>query len=310
MNGSEQVIATPNPLGINLSFAVKRWVEPEAWAERVVACGLELVQFSFDLLDPLWPARLRISLAQQHSKAAKAFGLEIHSAFVGLACYTYNNLLHPLPEGREAAMNWWRAAIETAAELETPRIGGPVGGMSVRDNVNPASRKERLDRLVEDLRTLLEYASKLGIREWLIEPTPLPRETPVSPEESVRLLEHLTGFIPVKLCIDVGHALYRPLYQEHARLEPWLALGNRIGMLHLQQTDGQSDSHWGFSTPGIVDLFKIRDLLKDGPEGIPVVLELFYPFEAADDYVWEDVRVSVGTIRRSWGYIKSDSDGE
>lgn len=79
-------------------------------------------------------------------------------------------------------------------------------------------------------------------------------------------------------------------------------------MLHLQQTDGQSDSHWGFSTPGIVDLFKIRDLLKDGPEGIPVVLELFYSFEAADDYAWEEVQASVKAVRQSWGYIQGDPD--
>lgn len=310
MKDAKQTNAIGNPIGINLSFAVKRWVEPEVWAERVVELGLNLVQFTFDLLDPLWPPHCRSSLAKQHSKAAKARGLEIHSAFVGLACYTYNNLLHPMPEGREAAISWWKAAIEVAAELETFRIGGPVGGMSVRDNADPVRRQERLDELLDNLHSLLDYAYGLGIREWLIEPTPIVRETPVSPEEAVMLLEKLAGPVEVRLCVDVGHALFQPLYREHARLEPWLALGrNRIGALHLQQTDGQSDSHWGFRNPGIVDVARIRDSLKGELGNIPIILEVFYPFECEDEYVWEDVRASVDIIRESMGSTKNGKNG-
>jgi sugar phosphate isomerase/epimerase len=291
-----------NPLGINLSFAVKRWVEPEAWARKVESTGLNLVQFSFDLIDPLWPVPLRNSLARLHDKAAKAHDLQVHSAFVGLACYTYNNLLHPLPEGREAAKLWWRGAIETAIELGTTRVGGPLGGMSVWDDANPVRRNERLTRLGEDLRELLEYAQSLGIAEWLIEPTPLTREIPFIPEEAKRLLDDLSGSISVKLCVDIGHALYHPLYGEKAQLDPWLALGDKIGLLHLQQTDGLSDSHWGFNDPrGIVVLPQIRDLLlKSGHKDLPVVLEIFYPFEVVDELVWQDVSLSVAKVRQTW----------
>ena len=39
--------------GVNLSFAVKRWPEPEVWAAFVRSeLGVTLVQFSFDLLEP------------------------------------------------------------------------------------------------------------------------------------------------------------------------------------------------------------------------------------------------------------------
>ena len=42
--------------GINLSFTVKRWVEPSVWAKIVrETLGLDLVQFTYDLLDPWWP---------------------------------------------------------------------------------------------------------------------------------------------------------------------------------------------------------------------------------------------------------------
>lgn len=39
--------------GINTCFAVKRWPEAEEWTAIVADLGLEQVQFSFDLLDPI-----------------------------------------------------------------------------------------------------------------------------------------------------------------------------------------------------------------------------------------------------------------
>jgi D-erythrulose 1-phosphate 3-epimerase len=292
-----------NPLGVNLSFAVKRWVEPEAWTAVVSDMGLSVAQFSFDLIDPLWPAPLRTSLATQHRAAAAARGITIHSAFVGLACYTYNNLLHPLPEGREAARLWWRGAIETAAELGTNKIGGPLGGMSVRDASDPARRSERLEGLRADLYDLLEYARSHGLTEFLIEPVPLNRETPSSVAEARDLLEKLRdAAIPVKLCVDIGHALYQPLYGTAANLEPWLEFGDALGLMHLQQTDGQSDSHWGLDDPrGIVKLEPLKQVLETHGYGdMPVILEVFYPFEASDEFVLRDVKSSVRQMRTVW----------
>ena len=43
-------------LGLNLSFAVKRWMKP---AQLAAMCkhdfGVEHVQFTWDLIDPWWP---------------------------------------------------------------------------------------------------------------------------------------------------------------------------------------------------------------------------------------------------------------
>ena len=292
-----------NPLGINLSFTVKRWVEPEVWTELVLSMGLSLAQFSFDLIDPLWTANLRLPLAKAHRQASEARGIRIHSAFVGLACYTYNNLLHPLLEGREAAKLWWRGAIETAVELGTARVGGPLGGMSVRDAGDPVKRAERLEVLRTDLLELLEYAQTCGLQEFLIEPVPLTRETPWSIDEARGLLTDLSSAkIPVKLCVDIGHALYQPLYGKTAKLEPWLELGDSVGLLHLQQTDGMSDSHWGFNDPrGIVNLEHVRTQLEaTNHNNLPVILEVFYPFEQDDAVVLKDVRSSIQKMRQVW----------
>jgi D-erythrulose 1-phosphate 3-epimerase len=292
-----------NPIGINLSFAVKRWVEPETWTAHVSSFGLNLVQFSFDLIDPLWSANLRSSLAKAHRNAAKTHDIEIHSAFVGLACYTYNNLLHPRSEGREAAKTWWRGAMEIAIELGTTRIGGPLGGISVNDATNPSKNLERLEVLNTDLHELLEYAKKLGLSEFLIEPVPLKREYPWTVTQAREVVaQHSTPKLPVKLCVDIGHALFKPLYGENAKLEDWLALNEAVGLLHLQQTDGQSDSHWALGDPrGIVKLEALKEvLLSNGHANLLVILEIFFAFEEQDDLVLEATRNSVNQMRQTW----------
>ena len=95
--------------GINLSFAVKRWVEPEVWAELVGRrLGLHLVQFTYDLLDPWWPASVREPMAARVRKFTADWGIEIESAFSGLANYCFDGLLHPEAEGRRASLNGGR----------------------------------------------------------------------------------------------------------------------------------------------------------------------------------------------------------
>lgn len=283
--------------GINLSFAVKRWPEPEAWAAFVREdLDLTLVQFSFDLLEPWWPEDLTRPLAARVRSAAEANGLTLHSAFVGLAAYTYNALLHPDPAGREAAKRWFQRAIDRAAEMGARAVGGPVGGLSVVDASRLDIRRARYAELLETLAELADYAKGQELEALLIEPTPLPREMPWTVEEAQTLLADLGETpIPIRYCLDVGHALYKPLYGQEARLEPWLAgLGEGIGLVHLQQTDGLSDSHWGFTRSGIVSPEGVAGALRVAGLGdVPLVLELFYPFELGDAQVVADVKESV-----------------
>lgn len=288
--------------GVNLSFAVKRWPEPEAWAAFVrERLDLDLVQFSFDLLDPWWPEDLARPLSERVRSAVTTNGLRLHSAFVGLAAYTYNQLLHPEPNGREAAIRWYRRAIERAAEMGAPAVGGPVGGMSVLAAGNAQERAARYGDLVATLHGLAEHAERHGLRELLIEPTPLPREVPWTPEQARTLLRDLTGSaVPVRYCLDVGHALFEPVYGDAARLEPWFdTLGDGIGLVHLQQTDGQSDSHWGFTRPGIVEVSTVAEQMRAGGIDAPLILEVFYAFELADDALEHDIVASVAACKRS-----------
>lgn len=289
--------------GINLGFAIKRWPQPREWAAVVHdELGLDLVQFSFDLLDPWWPERRR--LAERTRAAADERGISIHSAQIGLAKYTYNGLLHPDPDARAASVEWWRRAIDVAGELGCVAMGGPVGAITVPESAQPGVRERRYAELVETLAELSEHARATGLELLLVEPTPLAREIPSSVGESEQLARDLESrcAVPVRYVLDVGHALYQPLYGDSSGLTDWLRpLAPYIGVLHLQNTDFQSDSHWGW--PDERGLFDVEAFAADvraaGIQDVPVFLELFDAFEADDARVLRQTATSVEHCRRA-----------
>ena len=83
----------------------------------------------------------------------------------------------------------------------------------------------------------------------------------------------------------------------------WLnGLGSSIGALHLQNTDFQSDSHWGWPDPrGLFDLARFAaDVRAAGLQDVPAFLEIIYPFELADQAVLESIASSVAHCRANY----------
>lgn len=289
-------------LGINLAIATKRWPEPEAWAALVrERLGLDLVQFTYDLLDPWWPAAVRGAQAERVRRAAEAEGVAIHSAQIGFAGYSSNMLLAPDPALRVLGERWWEQAIEVAAGIGARAMGGPVGAMSVRSAAVPGEREARHAELVERLGRLAERAAAAGLEALLVEPTPLRREIPGTVDEARRLADELRGqtAVPVRYVLDVGHAMYEPLYGSPAPLGPWLeALRDDLGLLHLQNTDFQSDSHWGWPHPGgAFDVAAFAAEVAASELDVPVVLEVVHPFELDDDAMLANVVSTVDHCR-------------
>lgn len=285
------------PLGVNLCFAVKRWLEPEAWAAFVrEQLGLDQVQVTFDLLDPWWPEPERDRLVRRFRRAADVNDLVLHSAAVGLAHYLPGGLLDPTPEGRAVAVGWWRRAIDVTAALGAGAVCGPIGALSVAQASDPAAVAERHDGVAEAVAMLARYAAAGGVNEFLIEPTPIAREYPSSVGHCQQLFADLDrhGATGVGLLLDIGHALYQPLYGPDAAMADWTApLAHRIRAIHLDNTDGLGDPHWGWPHPqGRVDVASVAtDLRAAGLEDVPVFLEVFPRFEDPD----ESVRTLIGS---------------
>jgi sugar phosphate isomerase/epimerase len=290
-------------LGINLCFAVKRYLEPESWAQFVAEdLGLTTVQFTFDLLDPWWPEHERDILIRRVVKATGAFGLDIASAYVGLAHYLPGGLLDPSPDARAVAAAWWRRACDVAAALGANAIGGPLGTLSVADGASREARARRYDELLRAVAAITEHARAAGLTRFLIEPTPIAREIPSTIEQSQQLVTDLAvaAAIEVALTLDVGHTVYEPLYGPRATTKEWIdGLGATIGMIHLDNTDRRGDPHWGWPDErGTVDVADLGvELRAAGLGDVPVILEVYPRFEDDDSQVRALIASSVTHCR-------------
>ncbi|MCJ8510459.1 sugar phosphate isomerase/epimerase [Rhizobium lemnae] len=300
-------MSTANPLGINLSFCVKRWVTPELWAPVVRnRLDLDLVQFSFDLVDPMWPASLASRHARDVRKAADEHGLTVHSAFIGLAHYTFNQLLHPDPNVRTYAEQWLERAYCFAAEANIPRVGGPLGAIAsqIDGHELPSIGAEAYGALVECMLRLGEKAKAAGLSELYVEPTPMRREWPWTIEQARQMMVDVTDSATRwSLCVDWGHGTYQPLYGARAdTMQPWFeALNDVISAVHIQQTDYQFDRHWDFTEAGRVVPQEARTLLaRTGLAQSPVFLEVFYPFERDSKSILDALEASVLSLKQAF----------
>ncbi|GAA3742327.1 sugar phosphate isomerase/epimerase [Plantactinospora mayteni] len=277
-------------LGINLCFAVKRYLEPHAWARFVREdLGLSVVQFTFDLADPWWPADDRARIVEQVRKAADDWQLTIHSAFVGLAHYVPAGLLDPDPDARRLAITWWTRAAFMAGELGATAVGGPLGTMSVRDAADFVHREQRYRDLLDALDVIGGQVRQAGLDHLLIEPTPIAREIPHNVAQCKQLAAdlHERG-VPFGFAVDTGHTVYEPLYGPNANVGDWLdALASDTKLIHLDNTDRQGDPHWGW--PHERGRFDVADFAARldvaGLADIPVMLEIYPRFEDDDDQV-------------------------
>ncbi|WWR15539.1 TIM barrel protein [Lachnospiraceae bacterium JLR.KK008] len=291
--------------GLNLSFAVKRWLNPVQLADMIKHdFGIDHVQFTWDLIDPWWPQEQRDVMAKQYREAFANAGVAIDATFGGLASYSYAHLLAPARAQREAALIFFKRAADLTADMGAAVMGTPVGGMTYDEARNPVKRTERYQDMLEALRELAAYAKTKGLQEIHIEATPLITEFPHSPELSVQMMKDLEGTaIPVRLLVDWGHALYRPLLKEEADIDLWFKkCAPYIGSIHLQQTDGLWDRHWDFTREGMITPELIRRATKDaGLEDIMQYLEVVTIFEDDDDHVYEG-------MKRTMDYLHKELD--
>jgi sugar phosphate isomerase/epimerase len=285
-------------LAANIGLAAKRWPETAAWAQVLADAGIAHAQFTFDLLDPGVVDDL--DAYRRVREEAEAHGVAISSAFTGAGTYAQNMLGHPDPALRAASERWYERAVAAAAALGAPAVGGHMGALSVRQQADPAQREAAIERTVAAVLRIAEHAAGAGVACLLWEIMPVAREYPATMDEVRELMERLDPLaaVPVRLCLDVGHACRdgadateRDPYAWLERLGPWAR------SVHLQQTDGVLDRHWPFTEQynrqGIIDPDRVLAIVARLPQpALELALEPIPAPELPDAQVARDLQAS------------------
>ena len=275
---------------------------PRDWAKICAEeLGVNLVQFSFDLLDPRTIEPALSEILSETREAVREEGLTIHSTFTGLAAYSFNLLTHPSLGMRLDALDWYSRAIKVTGRLEVKSTGGHVASLSYPDYRDERRRNYLENFLLESLQYLSHLAYFEGLSMLLWEPMPLLREPPCTIADSRRLLEKVNegSKVPIKLTIDVGHQCTIGVKEPDNDVYSWLReLSPESPVIHLQQTDGKADRHWPFTEKynkiGIIKPEKVIEAIeKSGAKEVYLMLEIIHPFEAEEKTVLKDLKASV-----------------
>ncbi len=289
-------------LGVNLSFAVKRWQEPKELASVCSELKVNHFQLNFDFIDPWWPEDTRNKICHDYRDAFEEKGLCFDSVFGGMADYTFPQFLGYSKTIRDISSTFRKRSIDATVELGGTAYGLALGGMTHKDAYDPEKRELIYQETIERLIDLAAYGKRKGLQDIEVEATPLFTEFPNDPDSSLRMMKDLNGKtdIPVLLFVDWGHALFKPLLKDKADLKIWLTtLKPYLGNMHLQQTDGMLDRHWDFRhTEGIVTREMIQDVLSStGTEDKILYLEFSPAFETTDDDVLEGMKYSIEYLK-------------
>ena len=286
-------------LGINSCFAVKRWPQPDDWAQIVRAeLGLDVVELSLDLVENIGDAAVREQAAGQIRAALTRYDLAAETVFTGLAAYSLNLLMHPDSARRSAAGDWYRNAIDLAARIGARGMGGHVGAMSVPDWSDAATRAERWAGLQQSLTEISAAARSAGLEYLLVENLASHREPSTIASIETLLTDGDAAHVPVRLCLDVGHQCVPGTTGPDRDPYAWLGrFGGQLAEVQLQQSDGVADRHWPFTaernSAGRIDPGRVLDTLAEAGAGdVLLVLEVIPAFEQDDEQVLAELRES------------------
>lgn len=299
--------------GISTGFTIKRWTQPSEWVRLVKEdLRLDVVQFSFDQLDPRSSNDFIHKYCELVRNECKKYEVKIHSTFTGLSIYSHNLLYHPLKEGRLDGVDWFEKAFAITEKLGCNATGGPIGGMDVATFLSESERNISKRNAEQSLIQLLQTAEKYGIEHFYWEATPVEREGVITIDETRAFIEKINKIAgnnaaTFSLCFDVGHSTNPTLSNEEKNPFTWIkSLHDHIPVIHLQQSDGYLDRHWPFTEKynqkgNINPIDLLEAIKKTGKEEIVLLLEIGHPFEEDDQIVLKEIKESVAFWKEELG---------
>ena len=252
-------------LGINLGFAVNRYPEPQVWS-RIVGetLGLRYVQFVADLLNPFWPDDYVQNQITQIQAAATLYGIAVESLFTS-SFTRVNHLMHPDEEARRFWLDWFKKLLNIGARLGAKNAGSHFGILTFRDYDDAKRREHLIEEGVKGWQALSFHARELGYESLIFEPMSVPREMANTVSETQALLDRVNARcgVPMRVCLDVGHAPHPDERDPY----PWLEkLAQVSPVIHLQQTVLHKSNHAPFTpetnATGLIQAEKVMESVR------------------------------------------------
>ncbi len=252
-------------LGINLGFAINKYIEPEVWTSIVEEeLDLHYVQFVADLLNPFLPSSIIDSQIARIQQATTAHNIQVESVFTS-AFTRVNHLMNPDKELRDVWKDWFRKLLDIGARLGAKSCGSHFGILTFHDYNDPKRREFIIEEAVKSWQELTFYAKELGYTCLIFEPMSVPREMANTVEETKALLDRVNAHcgVPMRVCLDVGHAPHPSQRDPY----PWIEqLAQLSPVIHLQQTVLNKSNHAPFTPEhnreGIIQGERVMECVK------------------------------------------------
>ena len=232
-------------LGINLGFAINKYFEPEVWPRVVREMGVDRVQFVADVLYPMMPEDWVNKQLDKTLVSMKEYGVQVTSIFTS-AFTRINHLTHPDADARKIYLHFFKRFFEMGAKLGATSGGSHFGILTFTDWENEKRRNFLIEEGIKGWQELSFYAQELGYKYLIFEPMSIERELANTVEDSLYLMNRVNenSGIPMRLCIDIGHAPHPDQRDPYLWLEK---AGKYSPVIHLQQSLLGKSMHWPFT---------------------------------------------------------------
>lgn len=289
-------------LGINLGFAINKYIEPEVWSDIVAEdLGLHYVQMVADLLNPFWDEPYLKDQVRRIKRETARKNITVESMFTS-AFTRVNHLMNPDEQAREMWLRWFNRFLELGSEFGARNIGSHFGIMTFPTYNDEQRREFILNAAIEGWQKLSFRAKELGYSELIFEPMSVPREMGNTIARAKYLMERVNENcgVPMKFCLDVGHA------PDPSERDPYLwvsALAAQSPVIHLQQTVLNKSNHSPFTEEynrdGIIQREKLMDCVREAG-----CTDALFAFEIShrehcdfEDRIIPDLKASVDYFR-------------
>ena len=158
-------------LGINTSFALRRWTNPKQWMELIHSkFELDMCELSLDLLDPMLREPTKTEYMHEILELGDTYPIDILSTRTGNTILTQDMLLNPNFGQRIQAVQWYEKAIDIAAYTNSRYVGGYFGGLVIQEHSDPKMMDYLIAFLIDGMSYLTSIAYTAGLFGIIFEP--------------------------------------------------------------------------------------------------------------------------------------------